>query len=297
MICVINSDYYGTALALPIQPANERTFPWLSRVARNFEKYIVHQIRFCYEPACGTDVDGQIAMCIDHDANDPTPKFYEVTQTSPNVMGPVWGRSSLKTLPQSQLPYKYLFTRLIDELPNEDNFDKKTYDVGNLFLYNGQNSTVGYLFVEYDLSLYTPQPCMQEEIWGNGTTCSSDNSIFTDTTVQLDTTRVGLDTEGGNTVLRFLGRGAYHMTGFIDNSGGGGGPLTLTAVDTDCVCYKEPSMTTAGVVYTSDANNTTWTTYVDVEHALAFMRISVGVGEAATIALSRWIATRINPKS
>jgi hypothetical protein len=143
-----------------VNPGQATTFPWLNAIARCYETYVFHSLRFEYMPAVGTSVSGVVTLAVDYDAADPGPSSkVELLQMHGAVRGSPWDyttlvcdKPDLNKLPQH-------FTRKAQWVAGAG--DIKTYDVGNLFVSTmGMLSaaTVGELYVTYDIELRTPQP-------------------------------------------------------------------------------------------------------------------------------------------
>lgn len=161
-IAVANQPNFNLSLNLPINPGQAATFPWLSTIAAQYEKYRFRKLAFEFRPevtqfTANTNT-GKIVLSCDYDASDAPP-------TTKQQM--------LDTVPHSDgMPYEYCklvlnpselhqnsdakFVR-IKGLPGSS--DIKTYDGGNFYLATqGQtaNSVVGELHVMYEVELSVP---------------------------------------------------------------------------------------------------------------------------------------------
>lgn len=152
-----------------INPGLERTFPWLSQLAQNYDEYIFHQLVFDYE-SCVTDQgvasNGQVGtVIIATQYNAGATPFTEVADMM-NYTGKQSAKSTenqihgVECAPE-QLPgdgHKYV--RAAPVLVNED---IKTYDVGVLNIaQNGMpsaysNALIGRLYVYYTVTLRKPR--------------------------------------------------------------------------------------------------------------------------------------------
>lgn len=57
-----------------INPADGATFPWLSGVARKYEKYRFRKLKFTMVPHAPTTASGTLGMYVDYDPSDvPAP--------------------------------------------------------------------------------------------------------------------------------------------------------------------------------------------------------------------------------
>lgn len=148
---VVNNLPY-TVTSYPINVGMSETFPWLSRLARRYEKYVVRKLRFEYRSVCSTSTSGVIMMSFDRDAADPAPVTkVDQAQTIPNSEANAWMNNDL-VIPVDAIERFCRFGDLAD------NLDIKTYDMGTLFVSSlyGSNAVGGELYVEYTVELRYP---------------------------------------------------------------------------------------------------------------------------------------------
>jgi hypothetical protein len=145
----------------PINPASNATFPWLSTLASSFETYKLHSMTFYYQPTCATNNAGYSALMVDYDASDPSPQdkkelLMNETSVSTSVWAPITMKCDEKLL-RALGPDRYTRTK---DLGNDE--DLKLYDAGNIFFASGNvfggPTTIGELWVSYDVTLCGPQP-------------------------------------------------------------------------------------------------------------------------------------------
>lgn len=152
-----------------INPGVPKSFPWLSAMATAFETYTVHKLKYTYAPSVSTSTAGSIALAIDYDALDQDPRDKtQMLSYKSSTRSALWQAASLNVnMVDTMGLSRRKFTR-----DGDVSGDLKTYDVGTLYIYTeGQTSgLLGELWVEYDISLYTPQ--------GGGT---SDKNLFAST--------------------------------------------------------------------------------------------------------------------
>jgi hypothetical protein len=152
----------STAFAVPqsiaLNPGLSASFPWLSSQAQSWERYRFNKLRFCYYTRTGSNVPGSVQMVPDYDAADAAPVSEQVASSYEDVEEDAPWKDICCELRPSALhalgPTKFI--RLGALLANQD---IKTYDAGNFFLAttDGTNVAWGKLWVEYDVTLYTPQ--------------------------------------------------------------------------------------------------------------------------------------------
>jgi hypothetical protein len=147
----------------PVNPGQVSMFPWLSTIAKNFEKYCFEYLEFYYKREVSefatNGQTGKVIYSFDTDASDPAPfGKQEMEATDPHE----------DALPSENfrlpIPKKMLLPLLSDAhfvrpgaLPA--NTDLKTYDVGTLNVATqatAANTATGELHVRYRVRLMIP---------------------------------------------------------------------------------------------------------------------------------------------
>lgn len=152
-----------SVLAFAINPGKSNVFPWLCTIANNYESYRFNYLRLVYETEASTTSTGTVMLAIDYDANDPDPiEKTDIMAYRGAVRTAPWQRMVYSSLPEELTKRKsYYVTSVVQPVDRAGNFaDKLLYDIGTLFIATiGQASgaTIGELYVEYDVSLMTPQ--------------------------------------------------------------------------------------------------------------------------------------------
>jgi hypothetical protein len=145
-----------------MNPADSKTFPWLSSIAKLFDKYKFHKLRFFFINNSPTSIAGNVTMAVDFDTLDSTPA--NGTQMSNlakfSTFAP-WKQEDLSIPVNRPGTNTWLYT--LDNqgtIPNST--DLKTYNLGNFLISSEGISTtgylVGYLCVEYDVELLDKNP-------------------------------------------------------------------------------------------------------------------------------------------
>lgn len=163
---VLGNTAFTVGAANSLNPARYYPFPWLSGIARKFESYMFHSLRFIYVPSCPTSTKGSVLMTIDYDAADAGPTTgNEFLQCAGAVKGPCWQEVVLQADPEYLgLGGRRRFTRHSGVPAGTD---IKTYDAGNLWIaVDGQIdlTAIGDVFVEYVVELFVPQPNPEIEL-------------------------------------------------------------------------------------------------------------------------------------
>jgi len=146
-----------------INPGNATTFPWLSTIAKQFEKYQFEKLAFIYKKEVSefatAGSTGKVMMSVDFDAADAAPTLkQQIEDTVPHADAMPCQSFSLVVDPRDMTPLVTdgKFVR-IGGLPGHT--DVKTYDVGNLNIATqgiASNTEVGELHVAYRIRLMKP---------------------------------------------------------------------------------------------------------------------------------------------
>jgi len=159
----------------PVNPGQQGTFPWLSKIAQNFEKYEFEFLRFCYRREVSefatNGVTGKVIMSFDSDAADPAPTTkQQMLDTDPHADGMPCESFELE-IPQDILQ-KLNDAKFVRPGAQPANTDLKTYDIGTLNVAcqgTAANTVVGELHVEYALRLRIPILEANATTYGVGT--------------------------------------------------------------------------------------------------------------------------------
>jgi len=147
-----------------INPSNPVTFPWLSGIASNFERYELDWVKVHYVPRIGTTTIGSVMMAPDFDVNDPVPAdSSELTQMKGAVEGPAFDSFTLHLPGASLHTSGPLYTR--GSIRAGDN---RLSDAANVYIATAGNSavnaTLGRMFVEYKVRLLDPHDGTHDEL-------------------------------------------------------------------------------------------------------------------------------------
>lgn len=130
-------------------PGDSNTFPWLSTIAAQYDKYVFHKLIFHYHTIKGANSPGNILLAFDFDSMDGQPtSAIGMTQLSFYEDGATWNNFSV-VVPVGD---RELFVRHGPVIQG----DPKTYDLGQLFTAAelcADSSEHGYIEVEYDVEL------------------------------------------------------------------------------------------------------------------------------------------------
>ena len=155
---VTGSANFIVANSFPLNPGMPTSFPWLASQAQAWERYRFNSLRFLYYTRTGTGTSGSVMLAPEYDPADQPPVSEQVAATYEDVREDVPWKDIVCDLNPSSLhalgPSKFIRTGILPQ-----NLDIKTYDSGNLHLCVTDGNPVpwGKLWVEYDVTLMTPQ--------------------------------------------------------------------------------------------------------------------------------------------
>lgn len=181
-----------------INPGDEKTFPWLSQLAKNFQQYRLRGLCFHYKSMSADALNstntalGQVILSTNYDATqqDPTSKNEMENMEYAQSIKPSQSTTHFIECAKSQSTLTELY---VNENPTSQAGDTRFYDFGKFHIAtNGMqasNVNLGELWVSYEVQLYKPQ------LWD---ALGKDVNIFgwssTDPNVEItDTTPLGTD--------------------------------------------------------------------------------------------------------
>jgi hypothetical protein len=137
---IINSSG-GTAFSIlgqyAINPGQASTFPWLSSIAKNYEKYEFLMLEFYIVPQVSgfatAGQTGEVVLSVDYDASDAAPATYQQqVDVWPHSCEPPPMRQRIMLNPKEM--HKESDAKFVRPGGLLGGTDIKTYDCGNLFL-------------------------------------------------------------------------------------------------------------------------------------------------------------------
>lgn len=155
---VAGTAAFTIAGSLALNPGMASTFPWLSTQAGSWETYRFNKLRFCYYTRTATSSPGSVQLVPDYDAADAAPSSEFIAASYEDVQEDApWKDIVCELRPDAMFPMgpkKFIRSSAIAA-----NQDIKTYDAGNLFITttDGSATNWGLVWVEYDVTLFTPQ--------------------------------------------------------------------------------------------------------------------------------------------
>jgi len=155
---VVGSAAFAVPFSFPLNPGLAATFPWLSTQAQAWETYKFNRLRFCYYTRTGSNVPGSVMLVPDYDALDAAPATEQIASSYEDVAEDAPWKDICQELRATSMfsmgPRKFIRTGALPA-----GADIKTYDAGQEFVCTTDGTAVnwGKLWVEYDVTLYTPQ--------------------------------------------------------------------------------------------------------------------------------------------
>lgn len=155
---VTGSLAYAVPTTLALNPGLPASFPWLSTQAQGWERYRFNRLKYCFFTRASSATAGSVMLIPDYDASDSAPLSELIGSSYEDVSEDVPWKDIVCDLRPSALhaigPSKFVRVGALAA-----NQDIKTYDAGNLFVatLDGAVTSWGKLWVEYDVTLMTPQ--------------------------------------------------------------------------------------------------------------------------------------------
>lgn len=183
---------YTLQTTLAINPGLSGSFPWLSRIANNYDMYRFTRLRLCYVAKTTSANTGEVNIVFDPDPTEAPPiSDAEALQYDTKISTVPWAAGVYVDVPRSDL------NRIPKFLVRDGvvSSDVTTYDVGVVYIICSGNLAavrIGQLWMEYEIEFYAPQ------IKGTGAMPPKMNSQFilnsTTAITTAVTTRIPFDT-------------------------------------------------------------------------------------------------------
>lgn len=145
-----------------VNPGNPVTFPWLSRLAPNYESYRFNSLRFEYSTSSPTTLGGTVCLATDYDASDATPSSKsDMMSYSGAKRAAPWDDLTISCTGLR----RYKDTHYIHTSNSRVGFtpaDYRSTDICSFYFATDGITTstamdIGELYVTYSVTLITPQ--------------------------------------------------------------------------------------------------------------------------------------------
>lgn len=273
-----SSTLLFNAVEYTANPGKFATFPWLSQLAGNFDKYVMHKLVVHLVSNQPTTTAGKIGIAFDYDSTDPLPtdrsEFFAMTH---HVECAPWDSVSL-SIPVDQVP------RFVN---SHTTTDSKLIDVGAIVVMADQivatSTSVADIIVEYQVELLQPQQAIFTTMvmsWlAQSFTVSPNVAGPVVATVDLSTT--------ANTLNLSLPQGYYAFSIGVYDAGGGSPTVTTTCHNAVGQCVRTGSSLLTG-------NNTLSVGVLKVVTNGALLRFVIGAVAAANCEMINVTVSRIS---
>lgn len=162
-------NMYNLNPGLPLKEGG--TFPLLSGIAGNFQKYRWRRAKFFYKTQSGTDTRGLVMLSFSYE-NDASPPSSSIVlrSMSGTVQGPPWAESLTSSLDckafHSGEPYSLV---RVSEIPDLDEYDNGFLIVATQGCAPSDTEPLGSLWVEYEIELCKPR-ALDDVVYQRGAT-------------------------------------------------------------------------------------------------------------------------------
>nr|UHS72116.1 MAG: putative coat protein [Tombusviridae sp.] len=218
IISSANSGEYSTS-AFVINPGKYGTFPWLSSLAGNFDKYIMRRLRFSTISNQATSTAGRVGLGFDVDSTDPSPadrnEFFSLTYHAECAP---WDSTALDIPVDGK-------ERFVN---SHTTSDSKLIDIGQLILMSdaitAQSTNLSDVIVEYVVELIDPQQAIYSTqlILANNPSVATLDLLPTFGPAVSQLAGVGFTNPSTSTNLFLkLLQGYYHISAYFNDTAGG----------------------------------------------------------------------------
>jgi hypothetical protein len=156
---VVDSTPFAVTHQFAINPGLKATFPWLSTQALGWQAYRFNSLRFCYYTRSATTQVGSLMLIPDYDAADAAPSTEKIASSYEDVAeDSPWKDITCVLRPAAMDTIGPRHFVRIGGVPAGQ--DIKLFDVAQLFVASvggTGGASIGKLWVEYDITFFTPQ--------------------------------------------------------------------------------------------------------------------------------------------
>lgn len=161
---IYTTQGFTTAVDQPINPANPLLFPRLAAIAQAFEQYHFNKLRFQYVTGTAATTVGSVLHYIDYDVTDgAAPSALQLLANETATISSVALDSSVSYDINNQMLGKLYTNNSIGVLaPSDLGAERQDY-CGRYRMFTDKGAAAvnvfcGYVYVEYEIELYTPIP-------------------------------------------------------------------------------------------------------------------------------------------
>jgi hypothetical protein len=161
-ITVANQPAFNMAFNQSVNPANPVLFPWLSKIAINYDKYRFRKLQFHYKKQVSeyatAGTKGLVYMTFDYDATDPTPTTVKGMANQTTKCESMASQNSFLTCRPYEL-HANSNAKFVREGALPPQASLLDYDCGQLWVATDgvpENGKIGQLWVTYECEFSLP---------------------------------------------------------------------------------------------------------------------------------------------
>lgn len=184
-------------------PSNAGSFPWLSTLAFNFDKYRFVRLHYEFVPSCPTTTPGRVAMYFDTDvASTPPTNKAELHSFEGVVDAPSWSSVALRVRCDNVI-------RFADQAQS----DPRLVDLGQITIATygtGSSVDIGDVYVDYEIELIRPvggKPLATYYVGGNANSVLISGPVYATIAGTTGITFTALTTGTFNITITAAGAG------------------------------------------------------------------------------------------
>lgn len=261
-----------------INPGLPAQFNWLFAIANQYESYRFKKLKYIFVNSKTGTFSGEVIMGIDYDASDASPFNEQELQN-------YWGcKTGVITRPLELIAEVSAMHKISNKFVRlgslSSNQDIKLYDSGNFFLATSDcadTSTIGRLFVEYEVELMTPQVNGGNVLSSKTSFVDESNTAPLGTAIETTTGSLGITWLSGTTFSINV-PGQYEVTLTFAGTG-------ITAVPT--ISAASPSLATPPITGIISGTSALSVNFLKVNSASDIFTVSLGTTTTITATLLR----------
>lgn len=235
-----------------ITPTNAALFPWLSKIAYNFEEYCIKGIVFYFNTTCGSAISstnnalGTVGMTTVYDPTDPDLGNKRECEDYGGCVAGVPSASLIHPVeckPRSNvLPRLYV---MISSITNPEDWKFYSHGKLNVFTQGMQQAGVvlGELWVSYDIEFYNPKILPVGAVGAAAskisatTSTSTASQIFGTSDLPQTKGNLGASYSGstGDIIIPAGTAAGYYYVNYMGSAGSGAWTITTSAVTSNVV--------------------------------------------------------------
>ncbi len=261
-----------------LNPGKYSTFPWLSTLAGNFDKYIMRSVVVHLVSNQPTSTGGKIGIGFDYDSTDPAPsdrnEFFSLTH---HVECAPWDSVSL-TIPMDGMP------RFVN---SHTTSDSKLIDCGQIIFMADQivatSTALADMIIEYEVELLEPQ----QAIYSTMNIMAANPAAFVDFSISGPVVWTAISTTSTTDWEFNVPQGYYFFSINLKDSGGGTPVIGVTVHNCIATGSYGSAANTAGSTTIDNVIGRVYTDKNDAKVKLSFSSVAISSLETVWISVTR----------